>query len=145
LADALELVGDRWSLQLVAVLADGPRRFNELQAALSGIAPNVLTARLRHLEASGLLVARPYSERPPRLSYELTEDGHDLHDVLEALVSWDRRRRGAAAEEAGVHDLCGTPLRRAAVCPNCRVIVDDRAPDVLDERGGGPDTDSVVL
>src|SRR5690349_6145241 len=94
LAEALDLIGDRWSLQLVAALADGPRRFNDLQSELGAIAPNVLTARLRQLEGSGLLVGRPYSKRPLRLQYELTEDGHGLRDVIGALVSWELRRRG---------------------------------------------------
>src|ERR1700735_3941704 len=72
LADALAAVGDRWTLLLVAALLDGPRRFGELQAEVDGIAPNVLTQRLRALERGALVVARPYSERPPRFVYELT-------------------------------------------------------------------------
>src|SRR5204863_9919469 len=54
-------------------LLDGPRRFGDLQQAVPGIAPNVLTQRLRHLEREALAVARPYSRRPPRFTYELTE------------------------------------------------------------------------
>jgi DNA-binding HxlR family transcriptional regulator len=135
LADALDLVGDRWSLQLVATLVDGPKRFNELQSDLSVIAPNVLTARLRQLEAAGLLVGRPYSERPVRLQYELTEDGHALRDVVDALVSWEQRRRGVVPT---VHALCGTPLRFRLVCPTCRVIIDSA------DGTGGPG-DSVLV
>src|SRR5918912_796881 len=72
LADALATVGDRWTLLIVATLLDGPRRFGELQEEVEGIAPNVLTQRLRHLEGEGLLVPRAYSERPRRFEYELT-------------------------------------------------------------------------
>ncbi len=65
LEEALASVGDRWTLLVVAALLDGPRRFGDLQRALPAIAPNVLSARLRHLEEQGLVVAQPYSKRPP--------------------------------------------------------------------------------
>src|SRR5213596_1736577 len=57
LAESLASVGDRWTLLLVAALLDGPRRFNELQEEVQGIAPNVLTQRLRQLERNALVVA----------------------------------------------------------------------------------------
>src|SRR4051812_46854435 len=59
---ALERVGERWSLLIVEALLEGPRRFNELQDMVGGIAPNILTDRLRRLEREGVVVARPYSE-----------------------------------------------------------------------------------
>src|SRR5512143_868711 len=82
---ALERVGDRWSLLVVESLLDGPMRFNDLQAALPGIAPNILSARLRRLESERVLQARPYSERPVRLRYELTAEGRELAGVLRLL------------------------------------------------------------
>ena len=88
LAHALERIGDRWTLLVVDALLDGPSRFNELHEALPGIAPNVLTQRLRHLEREALLVARPYSERPPRFEYELTESGRELAGALRLLADW---------------------------------------------------------
>lgn len=60
LADALASVGDRWTLLVIAALLDGPRRFGELQADLPGIAPNILSARLRRLEEHRLVLAEPY-------------------------------------------------------------------------------------
>ena len=75
LAAALDSVGDRWTLLLIEALLDGPRRFGDLQEALQGIAPNVLTQRLRRLEGEGLVLAQPYSERPQRFVYELTAVG----------------------------------------------------------------------
>jgi DNA-binding HxlR family transcriptional regulator len=130
LAEALEQVGDRWSLQVVAALAEGPRRFNELQAELPTIAPNVLSARLRQLEGAGLLVGRPYSRRPVRLQYQLTEHGHALRDVADALASWARQRRG---DEAAVHQLCGSPLRYGQLCPACGIAVGGRLDDPAGE------------
>src|SRR5574337_1825203 len=77
LAAALERVGDRWSLLLVEALLSGPLRFTELRSSVSGIAPNILSERLRRLEADGLLHSDPYSRRPLRLEYALTADGRD--------------------------------------------------------------------
>jgi DNA-binding HxlR family transcriptional regulator len=85
LADALARVGDRWTLLVVGALMDGPRRFGDLQEDVPGIAPNILTQRLRHLEAEALVVARPYSERPPRMVYELSAAGRELAGVLRFL------------------------------------------------------------
>ena len=75
LSAALASVGDRWTLLVVDALSDGPRRFAELASALPEIATNVLTQRLRRLEADGLVIAVPYSTRPRRFAYELTEPG----------------------------------------------------------------------
>src|SRR4051794_23991011 len=66
LVEAVSRVGDRWTLLVVDALLAGPRRFGELSEAVSGIAPNILTQRLRHLVHEGLVLQRPYSERPPR-------------------------------------------------------------------------------
>lgn len=124
---ALERVGDRWSLLLVDALLDGPRRFNELQDGVTGIAPNILTDRLRRLEREGILLARPYSERPPRLEYGLTSAGRDLAGALRLLADWGGRRSDHA--EPLRHALCGTPLEARWYCPTCTVLVDDSAAD----------------
>ncbi|MDY7105886.1 MAG: helix-turn-helix domain-containing protein [Actinomycetota bacterium] len=99
---ALERVGDRWSMLIVAALLGGPARFGELLDQLPGLSPNILSARLKHLEAAGMLVARPYSERPARFSYGLTSAGSGLAEVVDALVDWGRRLEpGAHAAAAG--------------------------------------------
>src|SRR4029078_6517320 len=72
LESALDRVGDRWSRLVVDALLDGPRRFGELREALPGIAPNILTDRLRRLERERILVSAPYSTRPPRHAYTTT-------------------------------------------------------------------------
>jgi len=94
LATALERLGDRWSLQVVASMLSGPKRFGELSAALDGIAPNVLTARLRQLERDGLVIATPYSRRPLRLAYAVTDAGRELSDAISLLAAWAARQRG---------------------------------------------------
>src|ERR671933_814278 len=75
LEEAVARVGDRWTLLIVEALLDGPRRFNELGGLVAGIAPNILSARLRALEQDGLVVAEPYSDRPRRFVYELIGTG----------------------------------------------------------------------
>jgi DNA-binding HxlR family transcriptional regulator len=126
LADALERVGDRWTLLVVAALLDGPRRFNELQEELDGIAPNVLSARLKALTEQALVVAQLYRERPPRFVYELTESGRELAGALRLLADWGARTGGG---EPYRHETCGTALEARWWCPSCEQVVDDPADD----------------
>ena len=98
LGAALERVGDRWSFLLVETLLDGPRRFNELAEALPGLAPNILTGRLRRLERDGVVLGVPYSKRPLRMEYRLTGDGRHLASALRLLADWGARRSGSASE-----------------------------------------------
>lgn len=117
LAAALDAVGDRWTLLVVAALMERPLRFNDLQAQVSGIAPNVLSQRLRQAEQGGLVIAQPYSERPPRFVYELTEAGRGLAGVLRLLADWGARRSESA--ELPRHDACGSQLEAHWWCPTC--------------------------
>jgi DNA-binding HxlR family transcriptional regulator len=128
---ALTRVGDRWTLLVVEALLDGPRRFGELSDALPGIAPNVLAARLRRLEAERLVVATPYSTRPVRHAYGLTADGRELAGALAVLGSWAMRVDGVLP---GVpyHGRCGTPLELCPWCPTCGLPVEDADADDLD-------------
>jgi DNA-binding HxlR family transcriptional regulator len=126
LSDALARVGDRWTLLVVAALLEGPKRFNELQEELEGIAPNVLSSRLKSLTEQGLAIAQPYSERPPRFAYELSESGRELAGALRLLADWGARAAGA---EPYRHGACGTALEARWWCPSCEVVVDDPEDD----------------
>jgi DNA-binding HxlR family transcriptional regulator len=123
LDEALEAVGDRWSLLIVEALLDGPRRFGDLRDGLPGIAPNILSRRLRTLQDSGVVVARRYSERPPRASYELTEEGRALAGALRLLADWGARHSEAA--DPPRHAACGTPLEAVWWCPTCERPADE--------------------
>ena len=127
LGEALAAVGDRWTLLLVEALLDGSRRFGELEAAVEGIAPNILTQRLRRLEQEGLVVAHPYSERPRRFVYELTEAGRELAGALRLLSQWGARHSDA---EPVRHGVCGTALEARWYCPTCGETVEDPGEDV---------------
>jgi DNA-binding HxlR family transcriptional regulator len=131
LREALDAVGERWKLLLVATLLDGPRRFADLERELGGIAPNVLSSRLRALEEDGLVVARLYCERPPRYSYELTDAARGLAAPLRLLAGWGASRRGGTAESP-VHSACGTPLEAGWFCPTCEQPVADAEAEALD-------------
>jgi DNA-binding HxlR family transcriptional regulator len=85
---AASVVGDRWSLLVVDALRVGPLRFADLESRVTGVAPNVLSRRLRDLEAAGLVVPVPYSERPKRHHYDLTALGRELAPALAALARW---------------------------------------------------------
>jgi len=122
LETTLAQVGDRWSLLVIDALLDGPRRFNELQASVNGIATNVLSDRLRQLSGVGVVVARPYSTRPVRYTYELTRAGHELAGALRLLSQWGSTHGTA---DAPVHTACGTALEAHWYCPACDHTVED--------------------
>ena len=90
-AKALELVGDRWTLLLVRDLLGGTRRFQDLEASLPGIAPNILSDRLKLMEEHRLVRRRFYSDHPPRAAYDLTDKGRELGTVVGALAAWGSR------------------------------------------------------
>jgi DNA-binding HxlR family transcriptional regulator len=125
LAEALARVGDRWTLLVVEALLGGPRRFNDLLSQIPGIAANILSERLKRLERERLLVARPYSQRPPRSEYELTAEGKELAGALRLLAHWASRH--ADPSTALRHPACGTPIEARWYCPTCDVLVDDEA------------------
>ena len=120
---AVARVGDRWTLLIVEALLSGPRRFNDLDDAIDGIAPNVLSQRLKALERDAVVISRPYSTRPPRSEYELTAAGRELAGALRLLAHWGAR--GAEASETARHVTCGTPLEARWYCPTCAQVVED--------------------
>ena len=124
LEEAVARVGDRWVLLIVSALLDGPRRFNDLQADVAGIAPNILTQRLRTLEQHGVVVATPYCERPPRFVYQLTAAGAELAGALRLLAQWGAGQAPDTVEPLR-HPACGTPLEARWYCPTCGLVEGD--------------------
>jgi DNA-binding HxlR family transcriptional regulator len=91
-ARALDIIGERWTILLLRDLfLQGPRRFQDFQESLAGVAPNTLSARLKAMEGQGLITRRVYSDHPPRLEYHLTDKGKSLGPVLKALREWGQR------------------------------------------------------
>jgi DNA-binding HxlR family transcriptional regulator len=87
-ASVLSRVGDKWSVFVIMMLGDGPKRFNELKRMINGISQRMLTLTLRGLERDGLVTRTIFPTIPPRVDYELTELGHGLSQPVEALGRW---------------------------------------------------------
>ncbi|HUG36920.1 MAG TPA: helix-turn-helix domain-containing protein [Candidatus Limnocylindrales bacterium] len=120
-AKALELIGDRWTLLLVRDLLGGTRRFQELAASQTGIAPNILSDRLKLMEQHGLATREFYSDHPPRARYTLTERGRELGWVVGALAVWGSRHVYQRARL--VHADCGHEVKLGYHCAHCETRV----------------------
>jgi DNA-binding HxlR family transcriptional regulator len=127
---AARLVGDRWSLRLVGALLDGDRTFGELSEVVEGIAPTILTARLKALQGQGLVVGVPYERRPLRMRYSLTADGRSLATALATLSAWGADREGHASGLSR-HATCGARLETRTWCPTCERVVDDDSDELI--------------
>ena len=122
-ARSLGCFGDPWSMLILRDAFYGMTRFDEWERSL-GIAPNILTARLKALVEDGLMERHRYSERPPRYEYRLTEAGVDARSVILALLAWGNRHlapegpnvivldteTGQAADPVMVDRITGRPL-----------------------------------
>jgi len=84
----LSRVGDKWSVLIVMILSQGPRRFNELKRQIDGISQRMLTLTLRGLERDGLVTRTVEASVPPKVTYALTELGESLREPVEALGHW---------------------------------------------------------
>ncbi|TSJ62708.1 helix-turn-helix transcriptional regulator [Starkeya sp. 3C] len=93
----LARIGDKWSVLIVMLLANGPRRFNEMKRMIDGISQRMLTLTLRGLERDGLVSRTVYPTIPPRVDYELTPLGHSLREPVMALGQWAQANLGAIA------------------------------------------------
>jgi DNA-binding HxlR family transcriptional regulator len=88
LRSILSLVGDKWTVLIVVLLGDGPKRFNEIRRLIGGISQRMLTFTLRGLERDGLVTRTVYPTTPQRVDYELTPLGSSLWKAVEPLSSW---------------------------------------------------------
>jgi DNA-binding HxlR family transcriptional regulator len=117
-AHALGLVGERWSLLIVRELLHGPKRYTDLAGGLPGIGTNILAARLRELEAAG--VVRKHKLPPPAAStvYELTEYGAELEEVFYPLARWGARSLGPPGPDDELYPEWGVNAFPALFCPD---------------------------
>jgi DNA-binding HxlR family transcriptional regulator len=96
--EILSRVGDKWSVQVVVQLGEGPKRFNELRRIVSGISQRMLTLTLRGLERDGLVTRTVYPTIPPRVEYELTGLGCSLLKTVRGLGAWAIENRDEILE-----------------------------------------------
>ncbi len=126
-AQTLEVVGEWWTMLIVRDCFLGVRRFDEFQRRL-GIARNVLSDRLEHLVAHGILDRVPYQSGPPRYEYRLSERGRDLWLVLNALREWgDRWAADDGPPVVLEHRACGHEVSIVPTCSSCGEVIDARA------------------
>jgi DNA-binding HxlR family transcriptional regulator len=111
-SEVLARIGDKWTVLVVSVLGEGPKRFSELRRALGSISQRMLTLTLRGLERDGLVTRTVFPTIPPRVDYALTKLGHSLLEPVSRLGLWARQNR-AAIESARRRFDAGEPERRA--------------------------------
>jgi DNA-binding HxlR family transcriptional regulator len=116
-AMSLDIVGDRWTLLIIRdLMTIGPRKYVDFARSLAGIAPNILSDRLKLLE-HGVVEREFYEQHPPRARYKLTRKGAELRPVLQALSQWGNK---FLYDGVGmVHRPCGHALKVVAVCEEC--------------------------
>jgi DNA-binding HxlR family transcriptional regulator len=121
IARTLEMVGERWTILVIREVFNGNRRFSEMQRSL-GVARNVLTARLQRLVDEDILERRPYSERPERYEYFLTEKGLDLWPVMTALMQWGDKYEPLPDGRPSIvvhKGECGGEIDDRRICTKC--------------------------
>ncbi|MFF4621460.1 winged helix-turn-helix transcriptional regulator [Nonomuraea jabiensis] len=119
IANALAVVGERWSLLAMREVLLGVRRFDQI-ARNTGASRDILTTRLRKLEEAGLLERELYESHPPRYEYVLTETGRALQAVLLSLMDWGDRYVTKGEPPTVWRHSCGEPLEPVMVCAHCR-------------------------
>jgi DNA-binding HxlR family transcriptional regulator len=117
IAAALGILGERWSLLAIREMSYGVHRFDQI-VAFTGAPRDILAARLRRLEAEGIVERRQYSDRPARFEYHLTRAGHELLPILVALGQWGDRWAVDRPAVVLRHE-CGQRLRADLVCHAC--------------------------
>ena len=119
IARTLELVGERWTFLVLRDVFLGVRRFDALQRDL-GVARNVLSARLERLVAEDILTKVPYSERPLRYEYRLTDKGVNLWPIVVELLHWGDRYAAPGGPPVLLrHKGCGGELGERRICSRC--------------------------
>lgn len=112
------MVGDRYSLLIVREVGYGYRRFKDL-ADFTGAPRDVLTSRLRRLEALGIIERQLYCERPRRYEYHLTEAGEQLRPIVLALKEWGDQQCAPGTEPVLFRHSCGAEFHPLTVCSAC--------------------------
>ena len=119
-ARTLQIIGDRWSILLLREMQLGTRRFDEFQQRL-GIAPNILTDRLRLMLANGIAEKRSYQLRPERFEYRFTAKGRDLYGTILVVMRWgDKWLSAGRAPLLLRHKVCQQDFSALVVCSHCR-------------------------
>ena len=118
--EILNQIGGKWTVLIINLLSDGPRRFSEIRRMIGGISQKVLTATLRELEMDGFVTRTVTPSIPPRVDYELTELGYDLQAPLKLLGKWAIDNRPKVLEARGRYFAANPhamPQRKGRIAP----------------------------
>ena len=103
--DVLDRIGDKWSVLVIVELASGTRRFRELQRAIDAISQRMLTLTVRRLERDGLVIRTVYPTVPAQVTYELTERGRSLTQLVKQLAGWSLEHKAAIGASRELYDM----------------------------------------
>ncbi|HUD06294.1 MAG TPA: helix-turn-helix domain-containing protein [Candidatus Saccharimonadales bacterium] len=91
IANAMQIMGNKWTALILRDLTKGPIRFHEIEESVQGINPRTLSKRLDDLESYGIITKQSFAEVPPRVEYTLTKKGQDLIPILKQMANWGER------------------------------------------------------
>lgn len=131
IAQTLNLIGDKWTLLILRQIMNGHITYKEIQDHLEGIPSNLLSERLKCLEADELIVAELYQAHPPRYGYTLTESGLDLSDIFNSIIIWGEKHLQKCYKQLS-HKECGHKIEQHYYCPSCNKEVDKSEISVKD-------------
>lgn len=118
IAQTLNIIGDRWSLLILHEMFLGSETYKEIQDKLEGIPTNLLSDRLKTLEADKIIKKTIYQSHPPRYKYSLTEKGYDLENVFNSLILWGQKHLNKCYKKL-VHESCKSVIEHRYYCPVC--------------------------
>lgn len=126
IAQTLNIIGDKWTLLIIRQIMLGNATYKEIQDNLEGIPSNLLSDRLKCLEADELISTSLYQSHPPRYRYVLTESGRDLGDVFNSILLWGEKNVKKCSKQL-THIECGHKIELQYYCCNCgkTIIRDD--------------------
>jgi len=123
IAQALNIIGDKWTLLILRQLSVGHDTYNLITQHLEGIPSNLLSKRLKSLEEDDLIIPVLYQPHPPRYKYVLTEKGKDLDNVFNSIILWGEKHLDKCYKEL-IHVSCNHNIELKYYCPHCDEIVD---------------------
>lgn len=133
IAQTLNIVGDKWSLLILHRLFIGCETYKEILDGLEGIPTNLLSERLKSLEADELIIKELYQTHPPRYKYLLTEKGLDLEDVFNSLILWGQKHLNKCYKKL-VHKTCNSPIEHRYFCSECNKYVDTNELEIINPK-----------
>lgn len=123
IAQTLNIIGDKWTLLILRKIMIGHTTYKAMQEGLDGIPTNLLSERLKSLEADGLIISELYQKHPPRYQYLLTQSGMDLADVFNSLIMWGEKHLKVCYKQLN-HTQCGHKIEHQYYCPKCDQVVE---------------------